>query len=269
MKKSNNGGQIKFRKRSCCWDRDNPHQSNSQFSRYLVRFQILNRIIAEFHWFILFQVLFQQSSATAASRYVAPYVAAAPALPNPTLSVVAPVYSAPVPIAGVYSLPQYHQTLTPVALESVKAAIANSEIEHGRILLLQGGQKAEGKIFLLVWLACLHSSNDYRLFCGDLGNEVNHDVLSKAFSQFPSFNMARVVRDKRTGKTEGYGFVSFPNPSDLASALKEMNGKYVGNRPIKLCKSKWNERTDFEALEKQKKQAQKKLKLSRKGVLHK
>ncbi|KAI4350104.1 hypothetical protein L6164_010624 [Bauhinia variegata] len=78
-----------------------------------------------------------------------------------------------------------------------------------------------------------------------------------------------VVRDKRTGKTEGYGFVSFPNPSDLASALKEMNGKYVGNRPIKLCKSKWNERTDFEALEKQKKQAQKKLKLSRKGVLHK
>lgn len=29
-------------------------------------------------------------------------------------------------------------------------------------------------------------------------------------------------------------------------------GKYVGNRPIKLRKSKWQERTDFEALEKQK-----------------
>ncbi|XP_027093588.1 uncharacterized protein [Coffea arabica] len=33
--------------------------------------------------------------------------------------------------------------------------------------------------------------NDSRLFCGDLGNEVNDDVLSKAFSRFPSFNMAR------------------------------------------------------------------------------
>jgi len=49
----------------------------------------------------------------------------------------------------------------------------------------------------------------------------------------------QVVRDKRTGKTKGYGFVSFSNPTDLAAAIKEMNGKYVGNRPIKLRKSNW------------------------------
>ncbi|KAE9619052.1 putative RNA recognition motif domain-containing protein [Lupinus albus] len=78
-----------------------------------------------------------------------------------------------------------------------------------------------------------------------------------------------VVRDKRTGKTKGYGFVSFASPSDLAAALKEMNGKYVGNRPIKLRKSKWKERTDLEALEKQKNQTLKKPKLPRKSVLHK
>jgi RNA recognition motif-containing protein len=35
---------------------------------------------------------------------------------------------------------------------------------------------------------------------------------------------SQVVRDKRTGKTKGYGFVSFSNPSDLAAAFKEMNG---------------------------------------------
>jgi len=62
----------------------------------------------------------------------------------------------------------------------------------------------------------------------------------------------QVVRDKRTGKTKGYGFVSFSNPTDLAAAIKEMNGKYVGNRPIKLRKSNWKERTDVEALERQK-----------------
>lgn len=38
----------------------------------------------------------------------------------------------------------------------------------------------------------LDYADDYRLFCGDLGNEVNDDVLSRAFSRFPSFNMARV-----------------------------------------------------------------------------
>ncbi|RYQ90926.1 hypothetical protein Ahy_B09g096854 isoform B [Arachis hypogaea] len=161
------------------------------------------------------------------------------------------------------------QIITPEALESVKAAIASSEAENKveakkkAVPRKAAGQTWEDPI-LAEW-----PEDDYRLFCGDLGNEVNDDVLTKAFSRFPSFNMARVVRDKRTGKTKGYGFVSFASPSDLAAALKEMNGKYVGNRPIKLSKSKWKERTDFEALEKQKSQTHKKPKLPRKGVLHK
>lgn len=41
-----------------------------------------------------------------------------------------------------------------------------------------------------------------------------------------NFSDSQVVRDKRTGKTRGYGFVSFANPSDLAGALKEMNGNF-------------------------------------------
>lgn len=151
----------------------------------------------------------------------------------------------------------------------MKAALANSEIEHKAETKKKAiPRKAAGQNWedptLAEW-----PENDYRLFCGDLGNEVNDDVLSKAFTRFPSFNMAKVVRDKRTGKTKGYGFVSFSNPLDLAAALKEMNGKYVGNRPIKLRKSNWRERTDNEALERQKNHFQKKPKLSKKSVLHK
>ncbi|KAK3029303.1 hypothetical protein RJ639_040139 [Escallonia herrerae] len=228
------------------------------------------------------------------------------------------------------------QTINPEALENVKAAIASSEIEHKAETKKKAlPRKAAGQAWedptLAEW-----PENDYRLFCGDLGNEVNDDVLSKAFSRFPSFNLARaqidsikekggpvheeaacfrlqrwsvadgavgriwcfmavvgsvmvvvvmvldmavvvvislddemVVRDKRTGKTKGYGFVSFANPSDLAAALKEMNGKYVGNRPIKLRKSNWRERTDYEALERQKNHTQKKSKVPKKSVLHK
>jgi len=85
-------------------------------------------------------------------------------------------------------------------------------------------------------------SDDFRLFCGDLGNEVNDDVLTRAFNKYPSFLKARVVRDKRSGKTRGYGFVSFKDSQDYIRAMREMNGKYVGNRPIKLRKSTWQER---------------------------
>ncbi|XP_061571200.1 RNA-binding protein 42-like [Cololabis saira] len=85
-------------------------------------------------------------------------------------------------------------------------------------------------------------SDDFRIFCGDLGNEVNDDILARAFSRYPSFLKAKVVRDKRTGKTKGYGFVSFKDPSDYVRAMREMNGKYVGSRPIKLRKSMWRDR---------------------------
>lgn len=63
--------------------------------------------------------------------------------------------------------------------------------------------------------------NDYRIFVGNLGNEATDEVLLNVFrSRYSSFNMARVVRDKRTGKSRGYGFVSFAQPRDFLNALK-------------------------------------------------
>ncbi|XP_069768947.1 LOW QUALITY PROTEIN: RNA-binding protein 42 [Narcine bancroftii] len=84
--------------------------------------------------------------------------------------------------------------------------------------------------------------DDFRIFCGDLGNEVNDDILARAFGKYQSFLKAKVIRDKRTGKTKGYGFVSFKDPNDYVRAMREMNGKYVGSRPIKLRKSMWRDR---------------------------
>lgn len=73
--------------------------------------------------------------------------------------------------------------------------------------------------------------NDFRLFAGDLGNEVTDELLFKAFSKYPSLQRTRVVRDKRTGKTRGYGFLSFKDPNDFVKAWREMNGK---TRPYTL-----------------------------------
>ncbi|CAF1585063.1 unnamed protein product [Rotaria magnacalcarata] len=89
---------------------------------------------------------------------------------------------------------------------------------------------------------CEWDADDFRLFCGDLGNEVNDDILTRAFNKYPSFQKAKVVRDKRSGKTRGYGFISFKDSQDYIRAMREMNGKYVGNRPVKLRKSTWQER---------------------------
>jgi len=84
--------------------------------------------------------------------------------------------------------------------------------------------------------------NDFRIFCGDLGNDVTDEVLTRTFSRYASFVQAKVVRDKRSNKTKGYGFISFRDPTDFTKAMREMDGKYVGSRPIKLRKSNWKDR---------------------------
>ena len=60
-------------------------------------------------------------------------------------------------------------------------------------------------------------------------------------SKYPSFAKAKVVADKANpGKNKGYGFVSFLDINCYAKAMKEMAGKFIGNRPVKLRKSAWN-----------------------------
>ena len=72
-----------------------------------------------------------------------------------------------------------------------------------RFLRVGGGEKWEDPS-LAEW-----DPNDFRVFCGDLGNEVSDELLAKAFRKYPSFQRAKVVRDNRTNKSKGYGFVSF------------------------------------------------------------
>ncbi|CAG8486494.1 19806_t:CDS:2 [Rhizophagus irregularis] len=112
----------------------------------------------------------------------------------------------------------------------------SSKKKQKTIIRAAGGEVWEDPT-LLEW-----DLNDFRLFCGDLGNEVTDDVLYKAFSKYQSIQKAKVIRDKRTGKSKGYGFVSFKDADEFVKAWKEMNGKYVGNRPIKLRKSTWKDR---------------------------
>lgn len=96
-------------------------------------------------------------------------------------------------------------------------------------------RKGAGKVWedqtLLEW-----SPSWFRLFVGDLSNDVSDDVLANAFNKYTSFQKARVIRDRLSGKAK-FGFVAFSDPEDFLKAWKEMDGKYVGNRPIKLKKA--------------------------------
>ena len=84
--------------------------------------------------------------------------------------------------------------------------------------------------------------NDFRLYVGNVGPEISSDMLAEKFKNYPSFAKAKVVpnKDKHPNRA-GFGFVSFLDLDDYYKAFAELNGKYLGSRPMQLEKSKWRE----------------------------
>ncbi|PKA52320.1 Polyadenylate-binding protein RBP47B' [Apostasia shenzhenica] len=77
------------------------------------------------------------------------------------------------------------------------------------------------------------TSGHYNIFVGDLSPEVTDAALFACFSVYPSISDARVMWDQKTGRSRGFGFVSFRNHQDAQSAINDLTGKWLCNRQIR------------------------------------
>ncbi|RMX55713.1 hypothetical protein pdam_00016042 [Pocillopora damicornis] len=77
------------------------------------------------------------------------------------------------------------------------------------------------------------TSNHYHIFVGDLDPEIENEGLYKAFSAFGQVSDCRVVKDTTSGKSKGYGFVSFVKKEDAEKAMREMKGQQLKGRNIR------------------------------------
>lgn len=132
----------------------------------------------------------------------------------------APTTRAPV----IATLPAANGSKTEPALQDSEAA--------SKTVQRSGGGTTWTDNTLLEW-----DPAHFRIFVGNLAGEVTDESLLKAFSPYPSVQKARVIRDKRTTKSKGYGFVSFADGDDYFRAAREQNGKYVGSHPIVVKKA--------------------------------
>ncbi|KAJ1732761.1 hypothetical protein LPJ61_001898 [Coemansia biformis] len=139
----------------------------------------------------------------------------------------------------------------PAAREEVRGGSSSKQYQRKRRIVRMAGGQVWEDASLDDW-----PTDDYRLFAGDLGPDVTGEMLEQAFGKFRSLQRSLVVRDKGTGKSKGYGFLSFGDADDFLAAWKEFNGKYVGSRPIKLRKSTWRDRNvDIRKVKRQDKRA--------------
>lgn len=70
-----------------------------------------------------------------------------------------------------------------------------------------------------------------KLFVGSLPWSLNNDSLRELFSQYGEIVEVVVISDRDTGRSKGFGFITFKNEEDAQKAL-EMDGKEVEGRKI-------------------------------------
>lgn len=78
------------------------------------------------------------------------------------------------------------------------------------------------------------SGRPTKLFVGGLSWDTGNDALQAAFAKFGQIVEAAVVLDRDTGRSRGFGFVTFENALEASEAAKQMNGAELDGRTLKV-----------------------------------
>ena len=72
------------------------------------------------------------------------------------------------------------------------------------------------------------------LYVGNLPLKISEDEIKAAFEQHAPVISARIITEKDTGRSKGFGFVTFVEEASTKKAVEEMNGKDAGGRALKV-----------------------------------
>ncbi len=73
-----------------------------------------------------------------------------------------------------------------------------------------------------------------KLFAGGLAWATTDDSLRQAFEEFGKVVEAKVILDRETGRSRGFGFVTFADDDAADRAVEEMNGRELDGRAIRV-----------------------------------
>jgi len=76
------------------------------------------------------------------------------------------------------------------------------------------------------------------LYVSNLGFSVNDDDLMNLFSPYGQISAAKVITDRVTGRSRGFGFVEISSDDDGNKAIKDLAGKMIEGRPISVSVAK-------------------------------
>lgn len=83
-----------------------------------------------------------------------------------------------------------------------------------------------------------------KLYVGNLSYNVTEDSLKQAFSAFGSVNSCKIIIDRDTNRSKGFGFVEMSSSDEARTVINEMNGVDFDGRAMNVNEAKPQTRND-------------------------
>lgn len=71
-----------------------------------------------------------------------------------------------------------------------------------------------------------------KIYVGNLPFSATSESLNEMFSQFGTVDSAKIVMDRETGRSKGFGFVEMSSGDEAAAAISKLNGTDMGGRSL-------------------------------------
>lgn len=76
------------------------------------------------------------------------------------------------------------------------------------------------------------------IYVGNLSYQTTEDDLFSLFSNVGAVDSARIITDRETGRSKGFGFVEMANADEAKTAIDQLNGSEFGSRNITVNEAK-------------------------------
>ena len=76
------------------------------------------------------------------------------------------------------------------------------------------------------------------IFVGNLSYSTTEDSIRSFFEAHGAVESVRVITDRETGRSRGFGFVEMPNDEEAQAAIQAANGQDLDGRPLRVNEAK-------------------------------
>ena len=76
------------------------------------------------------------------------------------------------------------------------------------------------------------------LYIGNLDYDTTEDELRQAFASYGQVSSVKIIKDRDTFRSRGFGFVEIPNKAQALEAIEALNGSQIGNNTIVVNEAK-------------------------------